>query len=90
VTKSKILDKNVNLAAIDRAFIATNVKTRDSPGDIPQKPGNALCRFEWLEIIVRLATEKYRGPGLVATFHEALEKLLDEHILANYVPPEKW
>jgi hypothetical protein len=76
VTKSKILDKNVNLAAIDRAFLATNVKTREQGSDIAGKPGNALCRFEFLEVVVRLATEKYRGPGIVATFHEAVAKLL--------------
>ena len=80
VQKCKIPDKVVNGACIDRAFIATNVKAREGT-DIPGKPGYALCRFEFLEIVVRLATEKYKGTNIVATYHEALEKLITDHIL---------
>jgi len=83
-----ILDKNVNLAAVDRAFIATNVRARDMP-EVPNNPGNALCRFEFLEIIVRLATEKYRSPGIIATFSASLEKLLSECIF-KYYKPDPW
>ena len=44
VQKSKITDKNVNIATVDRAFIATNVQPRGAP-EVPNNPGNALCRY---------------------------------------------
>jgi hypothetical protein len=66
VQKCSILDKNVNLAAVDRSFIATNVrKTSNDPNAMRvETQGNALCRFEFMEVIVRLATEKFKSPGL--------------------------
>jgi len=57
--------------------------------EVPNNPGNALCRFEFLEILVRLATEKYRGPGITNTFSDALEKLLYDCVFKNYTP-EPW
>ena len=49
----KVLDKNVVLATIDRLFIATNVELdSSSPSENPDK---ALCRYEFFEILVRLA-----------------------------------
>jgi hypothetical protein len=88
VTKSKIPDKNVNLAAVDRTFIATNVVPRGAPL-VPNMPGNALCRFQFLEAIVRLGNEKYKGPGYVKTFAEATQKVLHECIFTNFTP-EPW
>jgi hypothetical protein len=60
------------------------VKSRENPYEPPGKPGNAMCRFEFLEILVRLASEKYRGPGICGNFADSLEKLMDEHILVYY------
>ena len=56
--KAKIFDKYVNIAAVDRAFIATNFKAKDQ-AEVVGNPGNALTRFEFLEILVRLAKDKY-------------------------------
>ena len=88
VQKSKIIDRNVNISAVDRAFIGTNVIPRGGP-EVPNNPGNALSRFQFLEIIVRLATEKFRGPGYVETFHESVTKLLHECIFPNF-HPDPW
>ena len=76
------MDKNVNLAAIDRSFIATNVKKRGFEG--PDSASNALCRYEFMEIMVRLGSEKYRGPGIVKTFTEATLRLIEECIIPNF------
>ncbi|CDW89852.1 UNKNOWN [Stylonychia lemnae] len=75
----KVLDKNVVLATIDRLFIATNVEI-ESTSDSPDK---SLCRYEFFEILVRLANAKYKEPGIVATHSEAFRKILEEHILPN-------
>ena len=78
----------MNLASVDRAFIATNVQPRGAP-EVPNNPGNALCRFQFLEVIVRLGSEKYKSPGYVKTFSEATYRLLHECVFAHYVP-EPW
>jgi hypothetical protein len=49
--RCKILDKHVVLATIDRIFIATNVELEK----MENNPDKALCRFEFYEILVRLA-----------------------------------
>jgi hypothetical protein len=44
-----------------------------------------------MEIIVRLGTEKYKAPGYVATFAEALERIINECIIPNFLPlVEPW
>lgn len=50
----QIKDDNLKVADIDRAFIATNVELEE------QKANDdlALCRFEFFEIIVRMAKMK--------------------------------
>ena len=86
--KSLIIDRNVNISAVDRAFIGTNVIPRGGE-EVPNNPGNALSRFQFLEIIVRLAAEKYKGPGIVETFHEGVTIILKECIFKNF-HPEPW
>mmetsp|Transcript_33982 Transcript_33982/g.33126 ORF Transcript_33982/g.33126 Transcript_33982/m.33126 type:complete len:307 (+) Transcript_33982:58-978(+) len=75
----KIPDKSVVLATIDRLFIATNVEL-EAMDDNPDK---ALCRYEYLEILVRIANAKFRETGVVGTHSEAFQKLLDENILST-------
>ena len=74
----------VSLATIDRAFIATNFDQEHVEGN----PEKQLCRYEFLEILVRLASEKYkRSKGPIITFAGALEAFLDENILLHCKPP---
>ena len=42
-----------------------------------------------MEVVVRLAAEKYRGPGIVKTFSEATERLITECLIPNFVG-EPW
>lgn len=67
------------LATIDRLFIATNVELEQ----ISENPDKALCRYEFFEILVRVANAKYKESGIVATHSDALKKLLHENILPN-------
>ena len=84
--RCKIYDKQVLLSTVDRIFIATNVETSEKMQDNPEK---ALCRFEFFEILLRVASAKFKETGIVNTYHEALEKLLKEHIIP-YAKPERW
>ena len=74
------MDKNVGLSTIDRVFIATNVML--SPND--ENPQNELVRFEFFEILLRVANVKYRETGICGTYSEALDKLIKENVYANY------
>jgi hypothetical protein len=51
----KIVDKHLSLATIDRVFIITNVELVE----IEDNPDRDLCRYEFYEILTRLAKEKY-------------------------------
>jgi hypothetical protein len=78
--KCKIPDnKACNLSTIDRIFIATNVNqnVNGAQGD------RDLVRYEFLEIIVRIANTKYKDTGICSTSTEALNKLLQENIFPN-------
>jgi hypothetical protein len=81
-------DKFVKSDTVERTFIATIVKLPGSP-EVPMKNGNSICRFEFLEALVRLAGEKYRGSGLEKTFSKSLERMLTKDILINF-QPEDW
>jgi hypothetical protein len=75
-TMCQVIDKKfLNTAAIDRLFIAVNVELVEQDDN----PDRELCRFEFFEIMVRMAVCKYQD--LALTPAEALRKLLNEHIL---------
>ena len=46
----------------------------------------AMCRFEFLEVLVRLANDKYRAPGKDKTFAAALTRLMTKDVIPNYQP----
>lgn len=78
--KCKIPDnKACNLSTIDRIFIATNVNqnVNGAQGD------RDLVRYEFLEIIVRIANSKYKDAGLCSTSVEALTKLMNDNLFPN-------
>ena len=53
--KWKIIDKNLTSSDIDRIFIATNFEEED----LEENDDNSLCRFEYGEIITRMAKNKF-------------------------------
>lgn len=71
------------MSKVDMAFIATNVELVE----VQTNPDRDLNRYEFMEILVRLANEKYRLPKVCSTFVEALKKLFAECLLPNHKPP---
>ena len=83
--KAKIIDNTaINIAGVDRCFIGATLKVAESSA-----PSNGLRRFEFLEILVRLANIKYFETKIANSFAEATEKLISECILPNFAP-EPW
>ena len=54
--KCDIYDKVVNMSAIDTLFINSNYEIEKSDDN----PDRELCRFEFLELLLRIANAKYR------------------------------
>lgn len=77
--KWKILDKNLTTSDMDRSFVATNFEEVD----LEANDDNCLCRYELLEIIVRLAKIKYLEKDKCKTFCEATRMLIEDSILPN-------
>ena len=51
--EAKILDKILLIADIDRCFIAANLE--ETGGATSKEDGTRLCRWKFLEILVRIA-----------------------------------
>jgi hypothetical protein len=60
VNQCKFINENLSVATVDRCFIAT--KSGDTQ-DLKDFPERDLSRFEFYEIIVRMASAKYKDTG---------------------------
>ena len=43
----------------------------------PRNPANALVRFEWLEIVVRIAYDKYYRTQITEAMEDAMQLMFD-------------
>jgi len=82
----KIIDKNLSSQDIDRVFIATNFEEED----LEENDDSSLCRYEYMEIITRMAKVKYQESGLAKTVHESCERLLAQFIVPNTIEHMEW
>jgi hypothetical protein len=77
------------MAHIDSIFISTNFEEVD----MENNPDKQLCRYEFFEIIVRIAKEKYVKSRNCRTLIEAIGKILSENIFKNSdftIEGQKW
>ena len=77
VHRSELFDKNINLATVDRNFIATN----QSNNDYKNSAERELHRYEFIEVNVRLALSKFKEPKITETLALAVEKMMLENII---------
>ena len=80
------IKKDLTATDIDRIFIATNFEEED----LEENDDNSLCRFEFLEIIARMAKCKYFDKGTCKTVSESVEKLLVDFIIPNSIEDMEW
>ena len=79
VIKWKMIDQNLTTQGTDGAFVATNYDGESLEGN----DENSLCRYEFLEILVRLAKIKYLDKNICLTHVEATKRLIEECIIPN-------
>ena len=76
----KIYDQYISLTTVEQLFEITN----QSENQFKNRNEKALHRYEFLEIIVRLAQAKYKDPKITPSLKDSLEKIIKEDILANF------
>lgn len=79
-----IMSKELKSTDIDVIFIATNYEEGAGESD---NDGDSLCRYEFFEIICRMAQCKFftKNKEVVNSVSEAIEKMIDEFIIPNSV-----
>ena len=84
-----IIDKNLNLSALDLASVGAmfNEYTGKFHKEV-HLPGY-FTRFEFLEVLVRIAKAKFMRDGQFDCVSDALEHLLTDYVIKNY-PDEDW
>lgn len=81
----QVCDEKLNLAGLDRQFTAATFQTVK----VETNPQDALQRFEFVEVIVRLAQDKFYTPKLAATMAEAVSRILLENFF-EYGDYKEW
>jgi hypothetical protein len=74
-----------NFAALDTMFVATNFERKKENSDTLRKvnPDRALMRFEFVEILLRIAIAKFVKTRWTRSISTAFERLWVEHITPN-------
>jgi len=72
-----LLGKYFNISTADRLFISANYN--DAP-DAGANSAKELLRYEFLEVLVRIAKVKYLDSGIYDSYQPALEHLITEEI----------
>jgi len=87
VNSIKLVDEKCSMNTIERTFIAANVELEKIEGNANNS--DRLMRFQFLEVIVRLAKAKFIETGVEKSFSSATARLIREHI-KKYDVPEDW
>jgi len=77
--------KFVKTADLDTLFIVTNLEKDKNSAKSKLNPDRALTRFEFMEILIRIAIAKYTKDGPMLSPSEAVNKLLVENV--SLAPP---
>ena len=87
--QSKIADNNITSSVVDTHFKAANYEEFDQEGN----DDNALVRFEFIEMLLRLSKAKYVDTGELSSISESLEKIFVAHIMPmeeKLIAYQKW
>ena len=86
--EANLLDSTFRLADIDfhlKGALYQEVRN-------PRSPPNSLVRFQFMEILVRIALDKYFKTGICETQAQAVEYLMEKHIVQRlgHVSANTW
>lgn len=88
LNQGQILDSNYNLSDLGVNWNAVIVPKKKQP----YNPGNALVRYEFIEILIRIAFDKYIRNRVFKSVFEAFKHFLSEglQVLIENNVSEKW
>lgn len=76
----------LSLSDIDQIFIATNFEVEDQEDNDDKN----LVRYEFLEILVRIARKKFVDTKVCSSYSEATRKIISEYVLPNNPETLSW
>jgi hypothetical protein len=86
----KAISKSLTVTDVDRLFYAVNFEeVQGQQGALEDNPDQELCRYEFFEIIVRMAKSKYENLKMKIPIAEMLKKLLEDFIF-QYKLEQPW
>lgn len=87
----KIVNKrDLSIKDIDILFFAVNFEeVGGGAADLEDNPDKELCRYEFFEIIVRMAKLKFENQKLGLTVAQATQKLITDYI-SKYSLEQEW
>ena len=71
-------------------FRSEAVEELEEEEDLEENDDNSLCRFEFMEIIARMAKTKFYEKGICKTVWESVQKILTDLIIPNTVEVMEW
>jgi hypothetical protein len=80
------MESNLSMTEIDQIFVATNYDEDDNS----ENDEGSLCRYEFLEIIVRIAKVKFYDKKIHPSISQATKHLLEDYILPNSSEVMSW
>jgi hypothetical protein len=81
-----ILDENLNLSQVDIAFIGANF----DENALENNDDKRLCRYEFLEVIGRMAVVKYYNCDKRSSVAESCQAMIEDYILPNTCEVMPW
>ena len=73
--------KDLTTTDIDRLFVAVNFEEEEGVAESnDDNPNDELCRFEFYEILVRIAKLKYENRKSGYTISQSVKRLLEDYI----------
>ena len=82
--KTYFYDKQLNSQIVDTLFVAVNFEDNSNGYDGDDNPDKLLCRYEFLEILIRIAAEKYIKTKKCTTYTEAFKAILNDFVYPYY------
>ena len=84
-----LIHSNFNISTVDRLFISANFQDKSHQDGAVQNSQKELIRFEFFEVLVRIARAKLIEPGTCKNYEEAMEVLFNDFLM-NYPKPQSW
>ena len=85
-----MLDKALRRSDAEVVFTAANIEEDSKSAASQVNQDRALCRFELMETLIRLAQIKFLKTSAAASISEAVRMLMEHHVKPVLEPLEQW